>query len=1527
MYRFIFLCSFVLLLFSNSVHAQMWNGQDTLYGNEWINFDQDYFKIPVGSDGIYRLDYSTLLNAGIPVNSINQEHFQLFHLGVEVPIYISASGATIGNGDFIEFFGQKNRSEIDRFLFEFPEEEMLNPYYSLFSDTVHYFLTWNVNGSGLRYTTLETELSNLPPSDSWYWHKETLILKERQVQRTYSEGIAESTFEKGEGFATNFLTTINKELPVSAPYSNATDSAYVEINMVSSNGFSHDLEIKINDQIEVEDNFSGYQFKKYIIKKPASTLENPLQIQITGGTANNDRYALASAILHYPRNFDFANAGYFPFEIRGNGGDKYLEINNFNNGSETVLYDFTNNIRHVANINGNSFRVKFPAVDGITSLAAQNTDSGWQAATIKPVDFINYVEADADYIIVSNRKLYDDGNGNNLVQQYADYRASQDGGNHSVIIAEIGQLYDQFAYGIRNHPISIRNFAHYAKKNWTGPRYMLLIGKARQYNDIRTPQQIDAPENQSYFVPTFGIPGSDNLLLASTASQVPVLAIGRIPATSPQDIRFYLDKIRTHEAGLLSGDDRDRSWRKEIIHLGGGGSPSEQLTLRNHLEQMADIIEQGEFGGNVFSFYKTSSEPVQQSQSEELTSRINSGASIITFFGHSGTGGFDFSIDDPTTYENSGKYPVMFSLGCLSGQIHLDFQSVGEKFIFQEEKAALGFVATTGFGYISALSSTAKKIYDLMGSSHYGKGIGEIMQETLLHFDDTPGIPTRTLVQQITLNGDPALVVAPGNGPDYKFNVADVKFSPQVIDAQRDSFELSFAIQNIGRALQDSFWIEITRQFPDESQVLLRKEKMEAPGYELPMTYTFPVLGTAAIGNNRFFIKLDTEDEIQEYPIPYGEENNELTNTLQEPGVELYIFANQVSTVYPPKFGITGNSPVSLKGITADPFASSSSYLFQMDTTALFNSPFLKEHNVSAKGGVLSWTPEVTFVDSTVYYWRIGADTSEGFGIIWDESSFLFLQDQGEGWNQSHYFQHLNNYFNNMEIREDSRRLEYLEDVKFVRIQNGIFPSLWPSINFNNTPYGYIAWNESTNGGVYIAVIDSTTADPWLNNPPGLYGSRLDNSWAYGWGVFPFSTQTEAQREKVINFLRDTVPSGNYVAIYTIQHENINYEPEEWAADSLNLGTNLFQLMEEQGASLIRSTATTGPLPYVFVYKKDDDSFPVIESIGNLTEPLEVVFDIPGLWDNGSVRSQKIGPASSWETLARRESETEALDETKLEVYGIKEDTSKDLLIEDLIQADTTLNWIPAQVYPYLELKFATTDTLHRTSPQLDYWRIFFKGLPDAVMSSNKEFTFHRDTLQQGEPLNLGFTIENVTPYPMDSVLVSFKITDVQNDIILKYKRFSPLPGNGEIVGNFSLDTRTLSGKQNMIIQVNPDEDQPESNLTNNIGFLDFYVEKDQRNPILDVTFDSERILDGDLVSAKPHIVISLLDENQFLALSDTTQLRILIKKPGAVDVIPIHFSSAMLQFYPAEESQLQQQNKAVVEFDPVFMQKMVFMN
>ena len=37
------------------------------YGNEWINYSQKHYRISIPKTGLYRIDYTTLINAGIPL--------------------------------------------------------------------------------------------------------------------------------------------------------------------------------------------------------------------------------------------------------------------------------------------------------------------------------------------------------------------------------------------------------------------------------------------------------------------------------------------------------------------------------------------------------------------------------------------------------------------------------------------------------------------------------------------------------------------------------------------------------------------------------------------------------------------------------------------------------------------------------------------------------------------------------------------------------------------------------------------------------------------------------------------------------------------------------------------------------------------------------------------------------------------------------------------------------------------------------------------------------------------------------------------------------------------------------------------------------------------------------------------------------------------------------------------------------------------------------------------------------------------
>jgi hypothetical protein len=78
-----------------------------------------------------------------------------------------------------------------------------------------------------------------------------------------------------------------------------------------------------------------------------------------------------------------------------------------------------------------------------------------------------------------------------------------------------------------------------------------------------------------------------------------------------------------------------------------------------------------------------------------------------------------------------------------------------------------------------------------------------------------------------------------------------------------------------------------------------------------------------------------------------------------------------------------------------------------------------------------------------------------------------------------------------------------------------------------------------------------------------------------------------------------------------------------------------------------------------------------------------------------------------------------------------------------------------------------------------------------------------------------------------------------------------------------------------------------------------FLVSTDRTNPLLDVTFDGVHILDGDIVSGKPSILVTLKDENMYLALNDTNDFQVFLKKPSEQVAQLIHWGSEM-SFTPA---------------------------
>src|SRR5690606_12429482 len=108
------------------------------------------------------------------------------------------------------------------------------------------------------------------------------------------------------------------------------------------------------------------------------------------------------------------------------------------------------------------------------------------------------------------------------------------------------------------------------------------------------------------------------------------------------------------------------------------------------------------------------------------------------------------------------------------------------------------------------------------------------------------------------------------------------------------------------------------------------------------------------------------------------------------------------------------------------------------------------------------------------------------------------------------------------------------------------------------------------------------------------------------------------------------------------------------------------------------------------------------------------------------------------------------------------------------------------------------------------------------------------DSINQGQEQKIEVAIENLTPYPMDSMLVKYKIIDSRNiSHLLTEKRYKKLDGNDTLWASIAFNADQYPGKNFLYIEANPDDDQPEQYHPNNIGYLGFSMNSDNTNPLL----------------------------------------------------------------------------------------------
>jgi hypothetical protein len=1539
--------------------------------NEWINYSSTYYKFKVGATGLYRISQPTLVTLGI--GSTAAEQFQLWRNGKQVPLYTTMQAGPMAGSDYIEFWGEMNDGIPDSVLYK-QASFQLNEKWSLETDTVSYFLTVNPSGGNLRLAPAANNLPAAIPAEPFFISTAGMYFKE-QMNKGYAAVVGEyvysSVYDKGEGWSSFDIGGAGGTKSVGYSYlSQYTGPGAPSPELIfnaSGNALNpRNVALKINGRQVLDtamDFFDDLRSSKPILVSDINAGGFATVDIINNSIVANDRMVAAKIELIYARTFNFPasdTTNNISFELPANPAGNYLEITGFNYGAVSpVVYDITNGKRYECDITDPT-RAKVLLAPSATTrkliLFSQKPSIVKTVTSFQQRNFVNYgIPANqGNYLIISHPSLTNGAGGSNPVEGYRAYRSSVAGGSHTAKVYMINELIDQFGLGIKNNPLAIRNFVIWARNTYSLPiKNVFLIGHGLNYTQYRGNENNPDVERLA-LIPTFGYPASDNLLTAEPGpSEIPKVPIGRITAINPDEVAVYLAKVIQYEQqqAFQSPLIIDKAWGKNVMHVVGASDPSLGAILQSAMDNYKNIIIDTLYGANVTTFSKVTPDPVSQNSSTKVAKLFEEGLGLITYFGHSSASTLEFNLDNPEAYNNPGKYPVMIAMGCNAGNFFnfntLRFiakETISEKFVLAPQRGTIAFIASTHLGIVYYLDIYNTQTYNSASVTKYGKSLGEIMIESITQVYNLQGqndYYARFHCEQTALNGDPAIKFDISmDKPDYVIEDQLIKVTPQFISVAETHFKVDAKFMNLGKAPNKKIVVELKRTFPDLTTQVIRRDTIPGIRYIDSLSYDLDIVPTRDKGLNKISICVDADNAVDEI----YETNNCITK-------DVFIYENEARPVYPYMFAIVNKPDIKLVASTANPFVGLKQYTMEIDTTEFFNSTSKASSTISSTGGVLEFNPGVTFRDSTVYYWRV-APVPESGQPVWNKSSFVYLSNSGPnasdpGFNQSHFFQHAKSAYDRVVLDSNSR------SVKFGTVFNNLFLRMGTYVTSGATQQASLSVAINGIASIRITcwfsslqfnVIDPISFKPWENaiirpftNFPndlgdGKYGSHSPQN---GSGVllpycFEYRYHTPVQRKKMMDLMSDSIPDGYYVVVrnFTLDPATFGGAPNfpiayanDWIADTsiYGSGKSLYHSLKNAGFTGIDSFYK--PRPWGFVYKKNDPSFTPKWLVGDgVFDNPTLSVDCPSPDTLGFVTSPVFGPAKAWKQLKwRGSSDANPGDVATVDVIGVKSDGTENTLFSNLTtsQQNFDVSSISAAIYPYVKLKLSTLDNVKFTPYQLRYWRITYVPVPEGAIAPNL-FLNAKDSLELGEPLDYKVAFKNISEVPFDSVKIKLVITDRNNvPHIIPTPRKRPLLVNDTLRIGALINTATLPGVNTMYIEANPDNDQPEQYHFNNFAYRNLYVKPDSLNPLLDVTFDGVHILNRDVVSSKPGIIIKLKDETRWMILDDTTLLTLQVRYPNG-SLRRFYFNNDTARFIPAGQAP-NPDNTATIDFKPFF--------
>jgi hypothetical protein len=757
--------------------------------NQSVLAQGKWHKYAIISEGIYKIDYASMLSNGIAVNEISSlNDIKLHSFGGEMLPYgntakqkddlpeIAIKRVDNGNGifdegDYIIFYAkagvQWSYDEVD---------EIFKHKINIYSDTTFYYLNYNSNGSKEIGQQIS---SNTKTIDEYSF-----------LDRQFHESEERNLLRSGNlWLGDHFGETQTKQFKLNFPNVDKSENVKLYSRLYAKNqasgGSTFDIEMNNGGKQTISiasisgnstDDIAKNAINKYNILPTSDTIE----VQYT----YNAPYSFSEGWIDFfdinaYRKLIYTNSPLIFSNPKHTGTGKVInyhisqcnnnlmlwEIGDFEN-VKNISYTLSNDSIHF-NVNADSLRefILFNPAQALSPLYYEQVKN-------QNLHALN----SSKLLIITHPSLLGEA------LRLANFHEQQDSLSTNVVL--INEIYNEFSGGVKD-VCGIRNFIRMLyQKTYPGSdtlQYVLLFGDGTfdyknimpgNKNLIPTFQSVNSTkETASYTSDDFFALLDDNEgAWTISGSELPDVAIGRIPVSAISDAKIVVDKIFSY-SNYFDGqnskmtDDKQNlfsNWKNEIMFI----ADDEDFNIHmKQADQLAVKIDNNypEFNiDKVFlDSYKqegNSSQPLYPEAKRTIVDKINKGVFLVNYTGHGGEDGLSaervIETQDLRALKNGIKMPLFFTATCDFSRFDLvDATSAGEALLLNENGGAIALFTTTRIVYSSPNFNLNNNFYNIVFAKKEGENthIGDVFKDTKVL--NNGGLNDRNF----TLLGDPAL--------------------------------------------------------------------------------------------------------------------------------------------------------------------------------------------------------------------------------------------------------------------------------------------------------------------------------------------------------------------------------------------------------------------------------------------------------------------------------------------------------------------------------------------------------------------------------------------------------------------------------------------------------------------------------------------------------------------------------------------------------------------------------------------------